>query len=419
MNQSGPLPNGTPRAAPSRLRILVLGYIVRGPLGGLTWHHLQYAMGLAALGHDVYFLEDSDDYPCCYDPIQDTLGTDATFGLEYTARCFDRVGLGERWAYYDAANNQWFGPCAGRIWEVCGTAELLLNLSGVNPLRSWCLDVPARAFLDTDPVFTQIRHLEEPAARRLADQHTAFFTFGENFGQPGCTIPDDGFSWQPTRQPVVLDAWLMTPGPARGKFTTVMQWDSYRVRVHNGRRYGMKSDSFGPYWDLPRRAGGDFELAVGSRSAPREKLRDMGWAVCNPLEIARDPWTYQDYLRQSRAEFGVAKHGYVVARSGWFSERSAAYLASGRPVALQDTGFSDWLPTGRGVLAFSNAEEALVATECLGVDYDAHCRAARAIAEEYFDARKVLPQLLELAFDRSAFPGGPPSLPRSGPAVTA
>jgi hypothetical protein len=395
-----------PRVPPSgRLTVLVLGYIVRGPVGGLAWHHLQYVMGLASLGHDVHFVEDSDDYPSCCDPSRDVMGVDPSYGLQFAGRCFDRVGLGDHWAYHDAHAGHWHGPGAARVLEVCRRADLVLNLSGVNPLRPWCLDVPARALVDTDPVFTQVRHLQDPVARRRALQHTAFFSFGENFGLPGCGTPDDGLPWRPTRQPVVLDAWPVTPGPARGKFTTVLNWDSYGARVHEGRRYGMKSDSFDPYWDLPRRAGPHFELAIGSEAEPREKLRDKGWALRNPLEVTRDPWTYQDYLQQSRAEFGVAKHGYVATWSGWFSERSAAYLASGRPAVIQDTGFSAWLPAGRGVLAFRTPEEALAAIDSVNGDYEAHCRDARGLAEEYFDARKVLPRLLEQALERAP-PGG-------------
>jgi hypothetical protein len=159
----------------------------------------------------------------------------------------------------------------------------------------------------------------------------------------------------------------------------------------------MKSDSFDPYWHLPREAGPVFELALGCPADLRERLRQAGWAVHDSLAVTRDPWTYQDYLRRSKAEFSVAKHGYVVCRSGWFSERSAAYLASGRPAVVEDTGFSDWLPTGRGVLGFRTAEEALAAVEAVNGHYDGHCRAARALAEEYFDAQKVLPRLLETA----------------------
>jgi hypothetical protein len=161
----------------------------------------------------------------------------------------------------------------------------------------------------------------------------------------------------------------------------------------------MKSDSFKLFLDLPRSAGHIFELAVGSPSAPRELLRSKGWLLCNPLKVAQDPWTYQHYIQHSKAEFSVAKHGYAVSRSGWFSERSASYLASGRPVVIQDTGFPEWLPTGYGVIAFKNSEEALSGIESINSHYSLHCRAARELAEDYFDAFKVLPRLIEYAMN--------------------
>ena len=383
----------------SQLRIVVLGYIVRGPLGGMIWHHLQYVMGLIRLGHDVYFVEDSHDYPSCYDPTRHVTDTDPTYGLKFTARAFEKVGLGDRWAYYDAHTSQWFGPGAGRISDFFLTADLLLNLSAVNPLRPWLAEIPVRALIDTDPVFMQIRHLTDPASRNLALQHTAFFSFGENIGLNRSTSPQDGFPWQATRQPVVMDAWPVTPGPSKGHFTTVMQWNIYPAREHNGRRYGMKSDSFGPYMDLPETIGPVFELAIGSPSAPCDLLRSKGWMIRSSLEAARDPWTYQRYIRQSRAEFSVAKHGYVVSRSGWFSERSAAYLASGRPVLVQETGFSDWLQTKSGVIAFNTPDEVRAGIEEINSRYEHHCRAAREIVESYFDARKVLPRLIECAMN--------------------
>jgi hypothetical protein len=196
---------------------------------------------------------------------------------------------------------------------------------------------------------------------------------------------------------VVLDAWPVTPAPAGGRYTTVMQWDSYPAREHGGRRYGMKSESFGPYLDLPGRYGVTFELALGSSNAPRELLRERGWELRDPLEVTRDPWSYQAYLQGSRAEFGVAKHGYVVSRCGWFSERSACYLASGRPVLAQDTGFGDWLTAPGGVLAFRSPEEARAGVAEVERRYDHHCREARRAAAEYFDAAKVLPRLLDEA----------------------
>jgi hypothetical protein len=253
--------------------------------------------------------------------------------------------------------------------------------------------------VDTDPAFTQIRNLKDPVRRRLALQHNIFMSFGENIGTVDCSIPDDGLPWKPTRQPVILDMWDVTPGLPHGKFTTVMQWDSYPSVEYDGNRYGMKSESFLDYLDLAEKAGMIFEIALGSVSAPGDLLCGKGWKLRNPLEVTRDPWTYQKYIRESKAEFSVAKHGYVITKSGWFSERSASYLASGRPVVIQQTGFSNWMETGAGVIPFSTFEEAMAGIEEVNSRYEFHCRAAREIAEEFFDARKVLTRLIERAMN--------------------
>lgn len=385
-------------ASSEPLRIIVLGYMVRGPMGGMAWHHLQYVMGLRDLGHDVYFLEDSDDAQwCCYDPQHNTIGTDPTYGLDFARHTFDRVGLGERWAYYDAHRSRWLGPCAERALAICANTDLVLNVSCANPLRPWLTDIPVRVLIDTDPVFTQIRNLIDPVRRERSLRHNAFFTFAGNMTSSRCHIPDDGLSWQTTRQPIVLSAWPVTAGPDDGQFTTVMQWDSYATREYAGASYGMKSQSFVPYTDLPRCTDAVLELSIGSESAPRALLREKGWIVRNPFEVANDPWTYQRYLQNSKAEFSVAKHGYVVSRSGWFSERSAAYLASGRPVLVQETGFSDWMGTGCGVVPFESPEGALAAIADIDARYELHCRKAREMAQEYFDSSRVLAELIEHA----------------------
>lgn len=369
--------------------------MVRGPIGGLIWHHLQYVLGLAKLGHEIYFLEDSDDYPGCYNPQDNSLSTDPSFGLEFVNRTFERFGLEDRWSYFDAHTDRWFGLSADRVRDICASTDVLLNLSAVNPLRSWFDKVTRRVFVDTDPAFTQIRHLQDPAARSLAAAHTSFFSFAENIGRPDCLVPDDGFHWQPTRQPIVLDAWPVTQGDPKAPWTTVMQWDSYTGREHDGKRFGMKSESFKPYFDLPRTGDQRFELAVGSPSAPRESLTSHGWKVSNPLEVIRDPWDYQKFIQGSKGEWTVAKHGYVASRSGWFSERSAAYLASGRPVVTEDTGFSSWLPVAEGVLPFNSKGSAISALEAIDEDYEFQCRSARMVAEQYFDSEQVLNSLLE------------------------
>ena len=212
-----------------------------------------------------------------------------------------------------------------------------------------------RVLIDTDPVFLQIRHLQNAQARQRAARHTAFLSFGENIGGIA-SLPDDGFPWAPTRQPIVIDCWPVTAGTKDGKFTTVMQWESYAPVQYGGHVFGMKSKSFRPYEHLPQKAAAKFELAIGN---PPPRLSKLGWGIRNPLEVTKDLWTYQSYIIQSKAEFSVAKHGYVVSRSGWFSERSACYMASGRPVLVQETGFTSWLSTGCGVISFCTADEAL------------------------------------------------------------
>lgn len=380
-----------------RLRILVLGYIVRCPLGGMAWHYLNYALGLAELGHDVFFIEDSCDYPSCYDPTRHVTDTDAAYGLKFADDVLNNVGLGDRWAYYDAFTSTWHGPCAAEALPLCKTAHLLINISGIVPMRPWLAEVPHRAFIDTDPVFEQVRQLTVPERRELAREHTAHFTFGENIPRGTACTPDDGLPWQPTRQPISLNAWPASPGVSKGSFTTVMQWTSYPAQEYNGVRYGQKNDSFAPYLTLPMKVDATLEVALGSASAPHKELRSQGWLLKDPLAITRDPWTYQNYIRASKAEFSVAKHGYVAGRSGWFSERTACYLASGRPVLVQDTGFTDWLETGAGVLAFSTPDEARAGIEEINRRYDFHSRSAREIAEAYFDAGHVLPRLIETA----------------------
>ena len=385
------------------LRIIVLGYVVRGPLGGMVWSNLQYLQGLAQLGHDVWFVEDSDDYPSCYDPVADSTSTDPAYGLQFAQAAFERIGFGERWMYYDAHTSLWHGPGA-RDWQsVLHSADLLLNLCGVNPIRPWLQSIKVRALVDEDPAFTQIRNLTDEWSKQRTLEHNVFFTFAKNFGKPRCTVPDDGIAWRATHQPLLLDSIRATPGVPGGNFTTVMQWNSYPPREFGNRSYGMKSDSFEAYVTLPQRVPQErLELGLGASTPIHERLKVSGWRTVDARIPTRDPWIYQDYVSASKAEFSVAKQGYVTSRSGWFSERSVTYMASGRPVVIQDAGFTDWLPCGVGILPFSTPDEAVAAMEDASARYDMHCRAARELAEQYFDSRKVLGQLVEDCFSSQA-----------------
>lgn len=378
-----------------RLKVVVGVYMVRGPMGALSWHYLQYALGLARLGHDVTVVEDSDDHQwTCWDPTAGVLGTDATYGLKYTGQVLDRVGLGDRWTYYDAHGAGWTGPAAGVVETTLRDADVYVNVSGANVPRPWLDNVPRRVFVDTDPGFVQVRHLKDPVRRASAQRHNVFLTYGERFGAADCRIPDDGFPWRPTRQPVVLDAWPVTAPLPDTAFTTVLRWDSYAPVVHGELSLGMKSQSFAPFVDLPTSTSVPLEMAVGA-PAPEQLLTAHGWRLRDPQVVAPDPWGFQRYVAGSAGEFTVAKHGYVATRGGWFSERSAHYLASGRAVVTQDTGFTDLLPTGEGLLSFTDRDGALAAVEQVAADPVRHGAAARDVAAAHFDARAVLDQLLE------------------------
>jgi len=371
------------------VRIVVLGYMVRGPVGGMAWSDLHYLLGLRALGHDVVFLEDSDDYPACYDPTTGMTGIDPSYGLRYAARIFDAFGLGDRWAYHDAHAGAWHGPLAGDRDAFSG-ADLLLDLAGVNPLRPWVEEIPVRVLVDKDPGFTQARNRLDEWARTRAAAHTSFFTFAADPAR----LPEDGLPWRPTRHPIALDEWPAFEAPADASWTTVMQWEAYASDDVYGEARGTKGESFQTIVDLPRGTAIPLEIALGGAEAPRQELSALGWGVRDPGEVAGDPWAYRDYIRGSRGELTVAKLGYVSIGSGWFSERSASYLASARPVVTQETGFSAWLPTGDGLLAFTTAEEALEALAIVEGRYAYHAAAARALAESWFDARDVLARLL-------------------------
>jgi hypothetical protein len=371
------------------LKIVCSGLLIRHPVGGHTWHHLQYLVGLKRLGHDVTFVEDFGWPEACYDAAAGTMTDDPSFGISYLLPILRKFGLAEDWCYL-ARDGKAHGMKRDQLAQRCRESDLMLNLSNANWFDELSL-CERRAMVDTDPVFTQIGALG-PAGN--IERHHVLLTYGENIHRANCTMPTAHRQWLPTRQPVVLDLWPVTEGDPTAPITTVMNWAPIEDYEHEP-TYGQKSREFRSFFDLPRDSGLKMEIAVGAPGNVVRRLREGGWIFKDPTGVSRDPWTYQQYLASSRAEFCVAKHGYVVTRSGWFSDRSSAYLASGRPVAVQDTGFSDFLPTGRGLLSFTTPDEAKAALRRLDDDYDGHCRAARALIEEHFDARRVLADVLE------------------------
>lgn len=372
------------------LKILCCGHLVRYPLGGFCWHHLQYLIGLKRLGHEVVFLEHYGWEGSCYDPDRDQMSGDPGYGVRFVESLMNARGLAGRWSYL-AEDGTTYGMPRENLRDFCRDSDLCINLSNVN----WTDEItlcPRRVLVDTDPVFTQIGAVG--MSESFAQYHR-LFTFGQNVHKPGCSMPTAGMNWIGTCQPIVLDLWPVEPASRQSPFTTVTNWSAYGDHTYEGVTYGQKDREFELFIELPRHTDQSMKLALSAEPAIKERLQSHGWGVLNALETSRDPVGYQQFIRASKGEWCVSKHGYVASRCGWFSDRSAGYLASGRPVILQDTCFSQWLPCGLGLIPFTTLEDAATAIKRISEDYPAHCRAARQIAETHFEAGKVLTKLLE------------------------
>jgi hypothetical protein len=255
---------------------------------------------------------------------------------------------------------------------------------------------PRRAFVDGDPLFTQVAMEKNEEPGGVAPRHyPVLFTVGTRLGQADCTVPSAGRTWIPTRSVVATRTWTVDPPNPEGPVTALMHWAAGSAVTWNGRSYGHKDVEFERFIDLPRRASRVFQVALGGRRAPRERIAGHGWRLVDPLSVTATSETYRQFITGSYADFGIAKNAFVASRSGWFSDRSTCFLAAGRPVLHQDTGFDEWLPQGAGVLRFSEPEECLEALRCLELDYPRHVRAARRLAEEYLEASTVVGRMLD------------------------
>jgi hypothetical protein len=394
---------------PSRLRIIVAGMAAQYPVGGVAWDYLQYPIGLARLGHDVVYHEDTWCWP--YDPVRRAMVDDPAYSAGYLRDFFARYApeLSERWHYLHLHETS-CGMSRAAFDAFARSADLFLNVSGgsffPDALAPSCLKV----FLDSDPGYNQIVLSEKPAWSENVERwcegvraHDRHFTYGENLGAADCTMPDAGIRWRKTRMPVVPELWAPHPervAPA-SPWSTVMTWNVFKGRLeYRGIEYRGKAGEFAKIAGLPRRLGRRFRVAAGGTEAPLAALAAQGWAAEDGPSATLSPADYQDYLAASRGEVSVAKHIYVALKTGWFSTRSACYLAASRPVVVQDTGFSNFLPTGRGLHAFTTEAEAAAAIEAVEADYAAEMRAARDVALACFDARAVLPRLIEDAYAR-------------------
>jgi hypothetical protein len=376
-----------------KLTILLSGMVAGVPhQGGATWAVLQYLLGLKRLGHDVFLVEQCEKASIRPKDAPLARSENASY-FEETMRAF---GLEQDSALLLAATRETCGAPYSRLAQLARDADLLLNISGTLTDEDLIGDIPVRAYVDLDPAFNQVWHAQGIDVR--FGGHTHFATVGQAIGTPDCPVPTCGLSWVPTLPPVVLTEWPRAERIARDAFTTVGNWRGYGSVDYDGVRYGQRAHSLREFFALPRLTDASFQPALAIH--PDEKkdvaaLAENGWTVLDPAQVADTPARYRGFIQGSRAELGVAKSGYVVSRCGWFSDRSACYLASGRPVIAQETGFSRFLPTGEGLFAFRSSDDVLSGIEELKRDYARQAEAARSLAEEYLDSDRVLAALLE------------------------
>jgi hypothetical protein len=371
-------------------RVVVSGMVAGVPYqAGASWAVLQYVLGLERLGHEVLFVEE-------WEPLPGSASLPATPTGAFFLDVVRDFGLERRAALLRAGTDETLGLSYSQLRQRCRAADLLLNVSGTLTAPDLVAEIPVRAYVDLDPVFNQL--WDQSGIDMAFGPHNRFVTVGQGLGTPECPVPTGGRDWIATLPPVVLDRWPAVDGPGEGSFTSVGNWRGYGSVELGGVQYGQRVHSMRQFMELPRRTDARFRLALGIHPDERpdlEALAENGWELVDPIEAAGTADRYQRFIQESAAELGIAKSGYVLSRSGWFSDRSACYLASGRPVLAQETGFSRFLPTGEGLLSFETVDDAVAGVEEIRASYAQHARRARELAEDMLDSDRVLGRLME------------------------
>ena len=381
-------------------KIIVFGIIFWYPLAGVTYQFLHYLIGLRRLGYDPYYVEDSGRW--IYNPETFLFSPDASANVRAVASVLEAHGFAGRWAFRgNYEGGQCYGMTEAQLFQLYREADAFLNVTASQELREEHMACPRRIYVETDPFAVQIKIAEhdQPTLDAVAE-HDIHFSYGENLGEPDCSIPVERIRWLPTRQPVVMDLWENPYPPSpQSSYTTITTWHNRGKRVifRGELYYWTKGREFLKYVKLPLLRAPHFELALEATEKTRGILHRHGWRTVHSLPISRDVDLYRDYILRSRGEFTVAKDQVVRPLSGWFSDRSCCYLAAGRPVITQETGSSKFLPTGKGLFGWRTMDDILAAVDTIESDYEGSCRAAKEIAAEYFGAEKVLGSLMERA----------------------
>ncbi|XHR30759.1 MAG: glycosyltransferase [Chthoniobacteraceae bacterium] len=386
-----------------RKKIIVMGFTAGCPIAGVIWQHVHYIVGLQRLGHEVYYIEDSARLP--YNPVTWTVDEDYSYAAEVLGKLAAQFGFEGRWGY--CARFLPDHPCAGlqkkEIVQLYKDADAILNVCGSQEFNEDLLQSDRILYVESDPGVEQIKvdKGNQDTIDYLA-KHRALFTFGENVGGPEFPVPIHGQRWLPTRQPVVTDLWKAASAPAEtAVFTSIANWNTSGKKDIEWKKENYlwsKSLEFLKFVDAPRCSGENFELATDIKEAATKALfLRNGWRLSSPHEMSVDWNDYLRFIQASKGEFTVAKDQYVRLNTGWFSDRSACYLAAGRPVITQQTGFTKYYGGKEGLLSFLTMEEIVEAVREINADYARHSRAAFEVAHEYFEAEKVLADLLERA----------------------
>jgi hypothetical protein len=363
--------------------------MVRCPLGGILSWAFQFLKGFEMLGHDIFYFEKADYENACYNPVDDRLEDDCTVGIQCVSDLLKTYGLGDQWAFIDHSK-QCFGMSEAALQEVFRTADIFIDMGAHGSWAEEAKHVPVRVLLEGEPGYTQmIMEHKRKAGEHLTD-YDLYYSVGRQIGTAASFAPDAGQSWGHLWPVVVTDLFSASPTPTNAPFTTVMTWQSHTPIEYDGVTYGQKDIEFEKFINLPKRVDASLELRVSGRAIPRQRLVKHGWRIPETKTITQSVKDYYTYIRQSAGEFSVAKSVFVKTQSGWFGDRSGTYLASGRPVVLQDTGFSNHLPCGKGLFAVNNEDEAADAIGQIKADYKEHSEAARQIAKEYLDAERCL-----------------------------
>ncbi len=381
-------------------QIVVLHLAARYPFAGVVWQLIHHLIGFRALGFDVYYIEDHRGH--VYDPDALSLVPNPTNNLKRLDKVLGRYGFGGRWSFLDSVREEYVGMTRARCFELLRESDLVVNLCGATEPRDEHRAAKCLIYLETDPGVFQLELKRKiPTALDFARAHKSFFTYAQNIGARDCVLPAAGIQWHPTRPPVVLDEWHPGVGAQEPRaFTTVGTWrnNGSDMEIGGETYYWSKHVNFQKMLDVARRSNQPIELATDLTSGPDYDDAISGGFEFSPVvPMSLDLDAYRNFISSSRGEFTVAKDIYVRPRTGWFSDRTVCYLAAGRPVVTQRTGFERFVPTGAGLLGFDNADEAVEAIKQINADYPGHARAAREIAVNYFDATKLLADVAETA----------------------